>query len=148
LSDSDIQSGLLSLGGDDDQPVIDPVDNELLRLRTYGRDLVNYTFMSLRTLSMHNTKNEAVRQPLERLTATIEELSKMVHTVHFIAVEGQVYLNDLRIRMERAAFENVKYLVDIFDRHGIGGISFDRAPSEDELQQLLLLLYQLLFQSK
>jgi len=140
LSDSDIQSGLLSLGGDDDQPVIDPVDNELLRLRTYGRDLVNYTFMSLRTLSMHNTKNEAVRQPLERLTATIEELSKMVHTVHFIAVEGQVYLNDLRIRMERAAFENVKYLVDIFDRHGIGGISFDRAPSEDELQQLLLLL--------
>lgn len=133
-------SGLLSFGAGDEQPVIDPVDNELLQLRELGRDLVNYTFMSLRTLSMHSTGNEAIRQPLSRLVATLEALSPLVNTVHFIAVEGQVYLNDLRIRMESAAFENVKYLVAVFERHGIGGISFERTPSEDEVQELLLLL--------
>jgi len=133
-------SGLLSFGAGDEQPVIDPVDNELLQLRDLGRDLVNYTFMSLRTLSMHSTGNEAVRQPLSRLVATLEALSPLVNTVHFIAVEGQVYLNDLRIRMESTAFENVKYLVAIFERHGIGGISFERVPSEAEVQELLLLL--------
>ncbi len=133
-------SGLLSFGEGGEQPVIDPEDNELLQLRELGRDLVNYTFMSLRTLSMHSTGNEAVRQPLSRLNSTLDSLSVLVNTVHFIAVEGQVYLNDLRIRMESAAFENVKYLIGIFDRHGIGGISFDRTPSETELQELLLLL--------
>ena len=139
MSDSR-NSGLLSFGAGDEQPVIDPVDNELLQLRDLGRDLVNYTFMSLRTLSMHSTGNEAVRQPLSRLVATLEALSPLVNTVHFIAVEGQVYLNDLRIRMESTAFENVKYLVAIFERHGIGGISFERVPSESEVQELLLLL--------
>ena len=139
MSDSR-NSGLLSFGAGDEQPVIDPVDNELLQLRDLGRDLVNYTFMSLRTLSMHSTGNEAVRQPLSRLVATLEALSPLVNTVHFIAVEGQVYLNDLRIRMESTAFENVKYLVAIFERHGIGGISFERVPSEAEVQELLLLL--------
>ena len=83
-------SGLLSFGAGDEQPVIDPVDNELLQLRELGRDLVNYTFMSLCTLSMHSTGNEAVRQPLSRLVATLEALSPLVNTVHFIAVEGQV----------------------------------------------------------
>jgi len=134
------QSGLLSFGSGDDQPVVDPVDSELAQLRELGRDLVNYTFMSLRTLSMHSTGNEAVRQPLSRLVQTLDSLSDLVNTVHFIAVEGQVYLNDLRIRMESAAFENVKYLVTTFERHGIGGISFDQTPEQDELQELLLLL--------
>jgi len=134
------QSGLLSFGSGDDQPVVDPVDSELAQLRELGRDLVNYTFMSLRTLSMHSTGNEAVRQPLSRLVQTLDSLSSLVNAVHFIAVEGQVYLNDLRIRMESAAFENVKYLVTTFERHGIGGISFDQTPEQDELQELLLLL--------
>ncbi len=134
------QTGLLSLGAGDEQPVIDPVDSELVQLRDLGRELVNYMFMSLRTLSMHSTGNEAVRQPLSRLVLTIDSLSTLVNTVHLIAVEGQVYLNDLRIRMESAAFENVKYLVTIFERHGIGGISFEHTPEQDDLQQLLLLL--------
>jgi len=140
VSDSQEQSGLLSFTGADEQSVVDPVDSELTQLRQLGRDLVNYTFMSLRTMAMHTTTNEAVRLPVERLGATIEELSRLVNTVHLIAVEGQVYLNDLRIRMESAAFENVSYLVEIFDRHGIGGISFDRPPDDNELRELLLLL--------
>ncbi len=141
MSEGEESGGLLSFGaGGDEQPIVDPMDSELVQLRRLGVDLVNYTFMSLRTLSMHSAKNEAVRLPIERLASTLEDLSNLVHSVHFIAVEGQVYLNDLRIRMESAAFENVKYLVNIFDRHGIGGISFDRSPSQDELQQLLQLL--------
>ncbi|MBJ95972.1 MAG: hypothetical protein CMP23_16030 [Rickettsiales bacterium] len=133
-------SGLLSLGAEGEQPIIDPVDSELQQLRDLGRDLVNYTFMSLRTLSMHSTVNAAVQQPLERLWKTLDGLSRMVHSVHLIAVEGQIYLNDLRIRMETSAYGNVKYLVGILDRHGIGGIGFERVLTQDELMELLLLL--------
>lgn len=142
MSDTQEPSGLLSFSDADEEPVVEPIDSELMQLRQLGRDLVNYTFMSLRTMAMHSTTNEAVRLPVERLGATIEELSKLVNTVHLIAVEGQVYLNDLRIRMESAAFENVRYLVEIFDRHGIGGISFERPPADNELRELLLLLLQ------
>ncbi|HCP46812.1 MAG TPA: hypothetical protein DIU15_12270 [Deltaproteobacteria bacterium] len=135
------EDGLLSLGeaGVATEAAV-PEDGELGKLRTCGKDLVNYFFMSLRTLSIHEPENLAVQQPLSRLRDVLVELSTLVNVVHFIAVEGQVYLNDLRIRMEAAAYDNVRYLVGIMDRHGIGGISFDRPLAADDLRDLVLLL--------
>ena len=133
--------GLLSFGGQGVGPdAADPGDGELGKLRTHGKDLVNYFFMSLRTLSIHEPSNQAVQQPLSRLRDVLVELSALVNVIHFIAVEGQVYLNDLRIRMEAAAYDNVRYLVSIMERHGIGGISFERPVAADDLRDLVLLL--------
>jgi len=133
--------GLLSFGGAGVAAEAgDPADGELGQLRVHGRDLVNYFFMSLRTLSIHQPENQAVQQPLSRLRDVLVELSALVNVIHFIAVEGQVYLNDLRIRMEAAAYDNVRYLVGIMERHGIGGISFERPLAADDLRDLVLLL--------
>ncbi len=135
------QEGFLSFEGVADvDGIADPEDTELGRLRDAGKRLVNYMFMSMRTLAIHDKNNAAVDEPLGHLARTLEFLGDAVHRTHFITVEGQIYLNDLRIKMEASAYSNVNYLVNILDRHGIGGITFNRPLGPDDLKELILLM--------
>jgi HD-GYP domain-containing protein (c-di-GMP phosphodiesterase class II) len=117
-------------------------DSGLTILRDLGKNLVNYLFMSCRTLAIHAGTNAATREPVRRLHDVLRDLSQHVQKTHLIAVEGQLYLNDLRIKMEAAAYGNATYVVDLLGKHGIGGLSFDVPPSEEDLRSLLMLLLQ------
>jgi HD-GYP domain-containing protein (c-di-GMP phosphodiesterase class II) len=133
--------GLLSLADvAGEAPLGDPDEEGLSELRDLGKALTNGLFQSMRILSIHSSDNEAVREPLRRLVRTLTALFEHSSAVHFITVEGQIYLNDLRIKMEASAYSNVVYLVSQLDRHGIGGITFSRVPSEGQLKQLVMLL--------
>ncbi len=141
MIDSPHDDGFLSLDGvADASPIVDPDESELGRLRDFGKGLVNYLFMSMRTLAIHDSKNAAVNEPLSRLAEVLEELSKEIHRTHFITVEGQIYLNDLRIKMEASAYGNINYLVNVLNKHGIGGITFNRPLPLEDLKPLVLLL--------
>ena len=135
--------GLLTLNDvAGDAPIGDPDEEGLAELRELGRNLTNYLFQSLRILSIHDRENAAVDEPLNRLSATLGRLFQQTQTVHFITVEGQVYLNDLRIKMEASAYGNVTYLLGQLGRHGIGGITFISALPTRDLKNLILLLLE------
>jgi HD-GYP domain-containing protein (c-di-GMP phosphodiesterase class II) len=141
MSEDRPELGLLSLEGvADSVDVADPRDTELGLMRELGKSLVNYLFMALRTLSIHSADNDAVNEPLRRLAEALQELSTVIHRTHFITVEGQVYLNDLRIKTEPSAYNNLAYLVGQLDRHGIGGITFHKPPDTATIKALLLLI--------
>lgn len=133
--------GLLSLADvAGDTKIGDPEEEGLAELRELGKGLANGLFQSLRILSMHEADNEAVIEPLERLRVSLEALFRSSSSVHFITVEGQIYLNDLRIKVDASAYSNMVYLLGRLDRHGVGGITFGRPPSRSELKELVLLL--------
>lgn len=119
---------------------IDAEDSGLLVLRELGKGLVNYFFMACRTLAIHSAMNNAVKEPLKRLHDVLRDLHSHVQHTHFIAVEGQLYLNDLRIKVDSSAYANAQYVVDLLARHGIGGITFGRPLADEDLRSLLLLL--------
>ena len=125
-----------------DAPIGDPDEEGLSELRELGRNLTNFLFQSLRILSIHDSHNAAVEEPLQRLTGVLQRLFVQTQTVHFITVEGQVYLNDLRIKMEASAYGNVAYLLGQLGRHGIGGITFVSALPVVDLKALMLLLLE------
>ncbi|MCO4773130.1 MAG: HD domain-containing protein, partial [Deltaproteobacteria bacterium] len=135
--------GLLSLADvTEAQPLGDPDEEGLTELRELGKALTNGLFQSLRILSMHSSENEAVNEPLRRLQDALAKLFNHSSTVHFIAVEGQIYLNDLRIKMDASAYSNVVYLMGQLDKHGIGGITFGHPPSSATLKRLVQLLLE------
>jgi len=143
MSDEERLDGLLSLADvAGDTRIGDPEEEGLAELRELGKGLANGLFQSLRILSMHEKENEAVIEPLERLRASLEALFRHSSSVHFITVEGQIYLNDLRIKMDASAYSNMVYLLGRLERHGVGGITFGRPPSRDELKDLVLLLLE------
>lgn len=135
------QAGL-SLSDVAEGGALDAEDSGLIALRDLGRALVNYFFMSCRTLAIHSAANAAVKEPLRRLHEVLSDLHGHVQRTHFIAVEGQLYLNDLRIKMEASAYGNAQFVVDLLSKHGIGGITFGRPLAEDDLRALILLLLQ------
>ena len=135
--------GLLSLADvTGDQPLGDPDEEGLAELRELGKALANGLYQSLRILAIHSSENEAVNEPLRRLSTALRSLFTHSSAVHFITVEGQIYLNDLRIKMDASAYSNMVYLLTQLDKHGIGGITFSGAPSESDLKRLVQLLLQ------
>ena len=135
--------GLLSLQDvAGEAPIGDPDEEGLGELRELGKGLTNYLFQSLRILAIHDRENAAVDEPLGRLSSVLGRLFGHTQTVHFITVEGQVYLNDLRIKMEASAYSNVQYLLGQLGRHGIGGITFVSALPPSDLKSLMLLLLE------
>ena len=133
--------GLLSLADvASDTPIGDPDEEGLAELRELGRGLTNGLFQSLRILAIHSSENEAVQEPLRRLVKVLDVLLTHWSSVHFITVEGQIYLNDLRIKMESSAYSNVLYLVGQLERHGIGGITFSRPLTQVEFKNFVTML--------
>ncbi len=107
----------LRTGADEDEA-------RIRRAREKGLDLVQQFFMALRTLALHEAGNAATRYPIEAVARTLAELHQEMGTVHFINVEGQAYLNDIRLRVDTQAYANVLYVLNLLDRHGVGGITF------------------------
>lgn len=137
----ELLDGLLSLADlAGEAPLADPAEEGLEELRELGRELAHGLFQSLRILSIHQAGNAAVDEPLRRLVRTLEELLERTSTVHFIAVEGQVYLNDLRVKFEAAGYDNIAWLLGQLAQRGMGGITFSRPLGLYEWKALALLL--------
>ncbi|MCK6502919.1 HD domain-containing protein [Myxococcota bacterium] len=112
-------------------------DRELAaQVRDHGHQLVRLLFGLLRMTRVHAVDNEAFEKPLHELRETLELLIGLLGVVHCIAVEDQVYVNDVRIRFQDRS-EGGGELGGELRRLGIGGISFHAVPGPDSLRVLV-----------
>ncbi|MCK6531043.1 HD domain-containing protein [Myxococcota bacterium] len=118
----------------------DEEEARIQHVRDLGLDLVNQFFMSLRTLTLHDAANRATYYPIEATARTLTELLGVLGTVHLIAVEQQAYINDIRLRVESQAYANVLYVLQVMERHGVGGVTFTTALDEQKLRRLFVSL--------
>lgn len=112
-------------------------DRELAgRVRDEGSQLVHQLNGLLRMCRLHSLENKAFEKPLRDLARSLERLVELLGTLTLALVEDQVYLNEIRIRLDEqqgGATELGSELV----RHGLGGLRFYLAPSEPELRRLV-----------
>ena len=108
------------------------------RVRDEGERLVKLLYGALGMAKLHALNNRAFDQPIADLTHALEVLLDLLGAVHVLAVEEQVYMNDIRIRLEGS---------DIGEdfgaklrQHGIGGLSFHGALSEAQFRALVATL--------
>lgn len=139
----ELLDGLLSLADlAGEAPLADPEEEGLEELRELGRELAHGLFQSLRILAIHQARNAAVDEPLRRLVHTLQALLERTSTVHFITVEGQVYLNDLRVKFEASGYDNISWLLGQLAQRGVGGITFSRPLHIYQWKALALLLVE------
>ena len=109
-------------------------DRELAgQIRDAGERFVRQLFGALRLTKIHDLENSAFDKPIEVLLLTIEELMGLLGAVHLIVVEGQVYINDLRVRLDERSDMGNLFSREL-RRQGLGGISIHDQPSEPELR--------------
>ena len=105
-------------------------------VREKGEQMVGLLFGLLRTSRAYAPDNPALNQPVAELTAAVGRLAGLLGAVHLVAVEEQVYLNEIRVRTPQQGRDG-KSLAAELAAHQAGGLSFTSAPSDAQVRALL-----------
>lgn len=106
-------------------------DRELgQRVRELGEQFVRLTNALVRLCKVHAPDNDAFNEPTRQLVNAMKNLDKLIGQVSIVCVEGQVYVNDIRVRMDERLSGPAELESDL-GRHGCGGLTFVK-PIEDE----------------
>jgi hypothetical protein len=106
-----------------------------VRVREEGDRLARLLAGVLAMARMHALDNRAFDQPLRDLGAVLTHLTALLGSVHLLTVEEQVYINDIRIRLESTDVGAA--LGARLARHHCGGLSFHAALSDTQLRSLV-----------
>jgi hypothetical protein len=93
------------------------------QVRELGERLAHLLSGLLRMTRLHSPDNSAFNKPVEDLHATLVQLHDLLGSVHLVAVEDQVYVNDILIRSGDKA-SSMRELGAELQRHNAGGITF------------------------
>jgi hypothetical protein len=105
-------------------------------VREKGEQMVGLLFGLLRTSRAYAPDNPALNQPVSELTGAIARLVQLLGALHLVAVEEQVYLNEIRIRTPQQGRDG-RSLASELSAHDSGGLTFTSAPTEPQLRALL-----------
>ena len=102
-------------------------------VRELGEHLVRQIHGLLKLTRMHASDNAAFVQPTREAVQTLQRLYDLLGVTHLVCVEGLVYVNDVRVRIEeRSAMELGEELL----RHGCGGLTFEEPLDGVEVRAL------------
>lgn len=109
------------------------------RVRELGERLAHLLTGLLRMTRMHSPDNSAFNKPVADLQATLVDLQELLGSVHLVAVEDQVYVNEIRIRSGDKP-GSVQELGAELQRHNTGGLTFHLPLADGAIRALVACL--------
>lgn len=103
-------------------------------VRERGEQLVNLLKGLLRMATIHAPDNRAFDQPVAELRRAIEGLYELIGVIHLVAIEDQVYVNELRVRTVSTGGRDLSATLA---PHNVGGLTFRDVPSEAQIRTML-----------
>lgn len=114
-------------------------DRELAqRVRELGEQLSHMLSGLLKLTKVHDPANKAFDQPVKEFGNALSALVDLLGTVHLVAVEDQVYVNDIRTRDDGKVAQ--RDLGGDLRRHNTGGISFHAPLDAAQIRTLTAIL--------
>ena len=107
-------------------------------VRDLGERLVRILYGLLKMIELHDIENKAFDKPIVEFIEVGETLMNVLGALHIVTVEDQVFVNDIRIRLNQA--KGASTLSDELASHEIGGISFHMMPDAAGLKKFITLL--------
>lgn len=108
------------------------------RVRTMGEQLSHLLSGLLKPARVHDPSGKALDQPVKELGNALGALLEPLGTVQLVALEDQVYVNDLRIRDEGMAAPSD--LGGELRRHDVGALSFHAPLDSGQIRSLVAVL--------
>lgn len=109
------------------------------QVRDLGEQVVRLLNGLLRLTQIHDPRNAAFEQPVRDLAVAVRRLYDLLGAVRVVCVEGQVYLNDIRVRLDERFTVSLE-LAEELARHGAGGLTFHEPLDEAAVRRLIFLL--------
>ena len=101
------------------------------RLRDEGQRLVFLLNGLVRSSRLYQADNAAIEALATETSQMLKRLLALLGAVHVVTVEDQIYVNEVRVRMNELEQELLDQLLLELARHEVGGVSF-HAPLEPE----------------
>lgn len=112
-------------------------DQALLNLlRDHGERAVYLLAGLLRLSRIHSLDNQAFDYAISEFRTAVERVLDLLGMVNLVTVENQVYLNDVRVRMDDRE-DGESFLSQELRRHAIGGMFFHTVPHDSLLRAFI-----------
>ena len=106
------------------------------QVRDCGERFVRQLFGALRLTRIHDLDNDAFDKPINDLCVSLRQLDEILGAVHLVTVEGQVYVNDVRVRLDER-LDTAAQLGAELGRHDVGGVSIHRCLDVVQMKSLI-----------
>jgi hypothetical protein len=109
------------------------------QVRDAGENVVRLLNGLVRLTHIHAADNHAFDTPVHELAGSLRRLDELLGQIRLVTVENQVYINDIRVRMDERLGLGSE-LGGEFARHGSGGLALAAPLDEPEIRTLTFIL--------
>jgi HD-GYP domain-containing protein (c-di-GMP phosphodiesterase class II) len=107
------------------------------KLQALARGLVSNLYMLLRSVKMYDPDNSIFEKPLVQLQESMNQIIRKEGKLDLMGVKQSLYINGMLIKVDIAALDNVRYLLEELRAKDVGGLTLMRSISIDELKNFI-----------
>ncbi len=107
------------------------------KLQAMGKTLVSSLYMLVRSVKLYDPENAVFEKPLTTLQETINQIVAKDGRLELQGVKDTFYLNNMLIRMDASALDNVRFLMAEFQSKDVGGFTLVRPVTPAELRNFV-----------
>lgn len=107
------------------------------KLQTAGRSLISALYMLVRSVKMYDPDNTVFEKPILQLQEVMNGIIVKDGKLELMGVKQSFYLNGMLIKVDMAALENVKQLLEEMRSKDVGGITLLRSVTVPEIKNFI-----------
>ena len=107
------------------------------KLQQMARTLISGLYMLMRSVKMYDPENAVFEKPLSQLEEVINTIIRREGKLELMGVKQSFYLNGMLVKVDMAALDNVRFLLDEMRSKDVGGFTLMRPVSMPELKNFI-----------
>lgn len=107
------------------------------KLQSWARNVVSGLYMLIRSVKMYDPDNAIFNKPLASLAENINAVIQKEGRFELMTVKESFYLNNMLVKVDLNALENVRYLVAELRQKDVGGFTLNKPVTMQELQNFV-----------
>ena len=107
------------------------------KLQSWARNVVSGLYMLIRSVKMYDPDNAIFNKPLSSLAENINAVIQKEGRFELMTVRESFYLNNMLVKVDLNALENVRYLVAELRQKDVGGFTLHKPVTMQELQNFV-----------
>ncbi len=107
------------------------------KLQSMARSLISGLYMLIRSVKMYDPENAVFQKPLTQLLETINQVVAKDGRLDLVVVKESFYLNNMLVKVDLNALDNVRYLIAELKSKDVGGFSTQKPINIAELKNFI-----------
>lgn len=125
----------INKGAEEDVSSLGREHNE--KLQGLARSLVSGLYMLIRSVKMYDPDNAVFEKPLHALQDTVNQIISREGKLELVTVKESFYLNNMLVKVDLNALDNVRYLIGELRSKDVGGFTLTKSVQIPELKNFI-----------